>query len=117
MSAGIKDIEIEIGATFQMNVCWKDPNGVPRDNTGYSAHMQIRKKYGDPVAILDFSTADASIILDGASGNIFITGLANLTEEVTQRYGVYDLKMFAPDGVVYRILKGAVDFDPEATIS
>lgn len=117
MSAGIKDIEIEVGATFKMDVLWKDPQGAPRDNTGYSAHMQIRKKYGDPVVILEFSTADASIVLDGANGYIHVIGLADLTEDVTQRYGVYDLKLFSPTGIVYRILKGSVDFDPEATIS
>lgn len=117
MSAGIKDIEIEVGATFEMDVLWKDPDGNPIDNTGYSAHMQIRKKYGDATVILEFSTDNTAIVLDGASGYIHVTGLANLTEAVTQRYGVYDLKMFSPDGKVYRIMKGAVDFDPEATIT
>src|SRR5574337_37894 len=117
MSAGIKDIEIEVGATFQMRVVWKDPQGVPRDNSGYSAHMQIRKKYGDPNVIMNFTTDDASITLEGSNGVINIDGLANLTEAVTNRYGVYDLKMFAPNGKVSRILKGVVDFDPEATLS
>ena len=117
MTAGTYDVEVEVGATFKMDVKWKDPNGNPIDNSGYAAHMQMRKNYGDPTVIMEFSTANTAIVLDGASGMIHIDGLAALTEAITQRYGVYDLKMFAPNGDVYRILKGTVDFDPEATIT
>lgn len=115
MTAGIKDIEVEVGATFRMNVVWNDPDGNPIDNTGYEARMQFRKKYGAAAIIMSFTTADLSIILGGADGSIAIKGLATLTEDITDRYGVYDLEMLAPNGDVDRILKGAVDFDPEVT--
>jgi hypothetical protein len=115
MSAGEHDIDIEIGATFFLNVTWEDENGDPIDLTGYDARMQIRKKYSSSTTIMSFTTGAGTITLGGAAGTIAVKGLATVTEDVTDKYGVYDLEMIAPNTDVYRILKGNVNFDPEAT--
>ena len=45
MAAGLYDITIEQGATFQMNLTWKDSTGSPVNITGYTARMQVRENY------------------------------------------------------------------------
>lgn len=115
MSAGEHDIDIEIGATFFLNVTWEDEDENPIDLTGYDARMQVRKKYTSTTSLLSFTTGAGTITLGGAAGTIAVKGLATVTELVTEKYGVYDLEMIAPNGDVYRILKGVVNFDPEAT--
>lgn len=117
MTAGVKDIQIEVGATFRMRVVWKDAFGTPMDLTGYEARMKVKHKFSDTDAILTFTSAGGEIVLGTTDGLITIKGLATVTETITQKYGYYDLELVAPNGDVDRILKGAVDFDPEVTTS
>jgi len=115
MTAGSYDVEVEVGATFFLDVTWKDPDGNPIDNTGYDARMQFRKTYKSTTTVMSFTTGGGQITLGGADGKVHVKGIAAVTELITDRYGVYDLEMIAPSGDVYRILKGAADFDPEVT--
>jgi len=116
MTAGIKDIEVEVGATFELDVVWKDPDGNPIDNTGYAARAKIKDKYGG-TTLISISTTAGGITLGGADGSISLEITPAVTETITNKYGVWDLEMVAPSGKVYRILKGDVNFDPEATTS
>lgn len=117
MTAGTYDIEIEIGVTFQLNIVWKDPDGNPIDNTGYDARMQVRHKYTSETALLEFTTTNSRITLGGTDGRISVKGAAILSDPITEKYGVYDLEMIAPNGDVYRVLQGVVTFSPQVTRS
>lgn len=115
MTAGVYDVDVEVGATFFLTVTWKDSSDVPINNTGYTARMQFRKNHKSDTVIMGFTTGGGEITLGGANGVISVKGLATLTEDITDRYGVYDLEMVSPSGDVYRILQGEADFDPEVT--
>jgi hypothetical protein len=115
MSAGIHNITVEVGATFRLNVTWKDGNGDPIDLTGYEARMQFRKKFSSTTTIMSFTSGAGTIVLGGADGTVAVKGIATLTETITDKFGVYDLELIAPNGDVDRILKGEVEFDPEVT--
>lgn len=115
MTAGIHDIVIEVGATFELSVVWKDPAGVPINLTGYDARMMVRKKHASVTALLSFSTLLGTITLGGVLGTIVVLGVATLTDDLVDKYGVYDLELISPDGHVYRVLEGSVEIRPEVT--
>ncbi len=116
MPAAQYDITIEQGATFLLDLLWKDSNGTPVDLTGYAARMQVRRKYDAPdPALLSFTDANGAITLGGAAGTIAIKGLATLTDVVPAKQGVYDLELVAPNGDVTRLVAGIVIVTPEVT--
>ena len=115
MAAGKRDIFIEQGATFRMNLVWKDSNEVPVNLTGYTARMQIRRTYNNPSTLLSLSTANGAIALGGSAGTITIVGAATMTDDMASRLGVYDLELQSADGTVTRLLEGKVTISPEVT--
>lgn len=115
MAAATHDILIEQGATFQLNLVWKDSGGTPINLTGYTARMQVRQKIADTNPLLSFTTENGAITLGGALGTIAITGLATLTDALTVKSGVYDLELVSPGGIVTRLIEGAVTITPQVT--
>lgn len=113
--AAIRDIDIEQGATFVMNLVWKDANQAPIDLTGYTARMQVKRRYSDTVPLLDFTTQNGAITLGGSNGTIQIVGLATLTEDVPAKPCVYDLELVSPTGFVKRLIQGVATVSPEVT--
>jgi hypothetical protein len=115
MAAGVYDIVIEQGATFNLNVRWLDPDDDPVDITGYSARMQVRRTYKSEDTLLSLTSEDGEIILGGALGTIAVTASAEDTASIDAKSGVYDLELVSPAGVVTRVVQGAVTVSPEVT--
>ncbi len=109
------DITIEQGATFQLNLIWKDSAGVPIDLTGYTAKMQVRQRYASDDAVLSLSTTAGTIVLGGVAGTINITGPAADTAAITIKQGVYDVELTSAGGIVTRLIEGCVAISPEVT--
>jgi hypothetical protein len=114
MTAKIYNITIEQGATFRLNLVWRNPDLTPKDLTGYTARMQVRRRHSDPDILLEFTTENGAIILGGAAGTISIVGLATLTDDVSVKQGVYDLELVNGTDVD-RIVEGSVEITPEVT--
>lgn len=116
MAAGKYDLLIEQGATLQLNLVYKDANGDPIDITSYTARMQVRRDYNSPTPLLDLTTENGCIILGGAAGTISIEASDDMTRAIPAKVGVYDVELIAPgNGVVTRIIQGAVTVSPEVT--
>ena len=115
MTAATHDITIEQGATFRLNLEWKDSNNVAVDLTAYSARMQVRASYSDPQVQLNLTTQNGAIVLGGSLGTINVTAAATLTDDIAIRAGVYDLELEAADGTVTRLVQGKVTIKPEVT--
>lgn len=115
MTAATHDITIEQGATFRLNLLWKDSTNAPINLTGYTARMQVRRKYNDPTALLNFTTENGAIVLGGSAGTIQVTGLATLTDDLPAKPAVYDLELVSAGGVVTRLVQGSVTITPEVT--
>lgn len=109
------NITIEQGATFQLNLLWKDSLNAPINLTGYTARMQVRRKHSDAAILLDFTTVNGAITLGGAAGTIVVTGLATLTDDVPAKVCVYDLELVSPSGFVTRLIEGSATVTPEVT--
>jgi hypothetical protein len=116
MPAAIHNITIEAGATFRLEVTWKDAEEEPVDLTGYTAQAQVRKGLKGDV-LLEFTSANESIELGGESGKIVLLATPVQTRAVQRapREGVWDLELTNPGGEVTRLLKGKARFSAEVT--
>lgn len=116
MPAKQLDITIEQGATFVMNLTWKNSAGSLVDLTGYTAKMQARWNYSDTTPLVTFTTADNTITLGGALGTIAVSGMATMSGVTKPRVGVYDLELTETStGKVTRLLQGKAYISPEVT--
>ena len=115
MTAGVKNIVIEQGATFTWNLIWNDSTSTPVDLTGYTARMQVRKTKASTEKLLDLTTENGGITLGGALGTIAVVASAALTEAVDAKSGVYDLELESASGVVKRLIEGEVTISLEVT--
>jgi hypothetical protein len=115
MTAATHNITIEQGATFRLSLIWKDSNNTPINLTGYTARMQVRRKYSEPTTLLNFTTENGAIVLGGSAGTIEVTGLATLTDDLPIKPAVYDLELVSGSGFVTRLIEGSVTITPEVT--
>tara|TARA_R110000868_G_scaffold19150_4_gene82786 strand:+ start:5585 stop:5935 length:351 start_codon:yes stop_codon:yes gene_type:complete len=115
MAAVNYDITIEQGATFQLNLVWKDPNGTAINLTGYTARMQVREKVTSTTALISLTTENGGITLGGAAGTIAVVAAATATDDITVKRGVYDLELISSGGIVTRLIEGCVTISPEVT--
>ena len=125
MPAGRYNLLIEQGATFEIELQYKDSNGVVVDLTGYSGRLQIRPSIGSPTAYLCLSS---SLNADGTglnfsgsngstpptSGSIGVYISAATSSMLTFNTGVYDLEI-ASGSFVSRLLQGNVQLSKEVT--
>jgi hypothetical protein len=125
MSAGKYNFTIEQGATYTVEIQYKDANNNPIDLTGYSGRMQIRPAIGSTTTYLCLSS---SLQSDGTglnfsgsaginppiSGTIGIYISAASSSALTFNEGVYDLEI-ASGSFVARLLQGNVQLSKEVT--
>lgn len=109
------DINIDKGSDFELIIELQEDDGTIIDLTGYTAQMQIRPDTDSTVIIIELSTANGRIVIDGPAGKLTLT-IANAdTEAITQDVGVYDLEITSGGALIERILQGNVAFSPEVT--
>ena len=125
MAAGKYNIVIEQGATYQVEIQYRDSNNLPIDLSGYSGRMQIRPSIGSTTSYLYLSS---SLNPDGtglnfsgsnnttppASGSIGIFISATTSSLLTFTAGVYDLEIQS-GSIVTRLLQGNVQLSREVT--
>jgi hypothetical protein len=125
MPAGRYNLLIEQGATFEIELQYKDSNGVAVDLSGYSGRLQIRPSIGSPTAYLCLSS---SLNADGTglnfsgsngttpptSGSIGVYISAATSSMLTFNTGVYDLEIQSGTFVT-RLLQGNVQLSKEVT--
>lgn len=115
MTAATYNITVEQGATFTLDLVYKDNVGTPIDLTGYTARMQIRRSYSATSPLATFTTENGRIVLGTTDGTVSVTGEAALTASIGVRNAVYDLELISPTGVVTRLIRGSVSVSPEVT--
>ena len=108
-------ITIEQGATFQLNLLWKDGLNAPINLTGYTARMQVRRKRADVSPLLNLTTENGGITLGGSAGTIAVVATATLTAALPAKSCLYDLELVSAAGVVTRLIEGSADVTPEVT--
>lgn len=114
MIAGVYNINIDQGATFERLITVKNPDESLYNFTGYTARMHIREELDSDDFQVALTTENGGISLGGAAGTITLY-LSAATTSTLDDEGVYDLEIIAPSGKIYRLLKGRVKVDMEVT--
>lgn len=113
MLAGLLDIEIEQGATFNLAFIYQDELEQPINLTGMTARMQLRRQYKSPEYILSLTTENNRIVIEPLEGKITLNISATDTSNLSGT-GVYDLELIS-GSTVNRILEGTYTVCSEAT--
>lgn len=127
MAAGKYNLLIEQGATYQVEIQYKDSAGVAVDLTGYSGKLQIRPSIGSPIAYICLSSSlqpdGTGLNFSGSygttpptSGSIGIYISAISSSLLTFDTGVYDLEI-SSGSFTTRLLQGNVQLSKEVTIA
>jgi hypothetical protein len=108
-------ILVDQGKTFDRTILYK-VGGVPFDNTGLEARMQVRRNYNSTVPALSLSSVAGEIILGGANGQIGWSVSAIDMEDINGEY-VYDLELYDPTDldIVIGVVRGTLLSRPEVT--
>ena len=120
MAAGKYDITIEQGATFTLNLSYKNSAGAVQDlSSSYTARMKIRESVGGTIiASTESAESPKNIITSAlaASGNNIIMGITAVnTATLDFDNAVYDLEL-AGGTTVDRFMQGRVALDREITV-
>ncbi len=134
---------MKLGVDWTRVLSYKQADGQPVNLTGYTARMQVRSHPSSNIAILDLTTQNGGIAIDGPTGVITLTVThAQLTEgptglhlgtitapptllsedldngikySGTGKIALYDLDLISPGGIITKLLTGKVCFDPSVT--
>jgi hypothetical protein len=99
------DINMHIfrGKTLSFEIIWGGSS--PIDISGYQAVLQARSL--DGALMLDLSTANNGIAIDGPSGKLSFTASPAITNQVN-KVGHYELEMITPADDIYRVISGDI---------
>lgn len=114
--ADIYNTTIDQGATWQRVVIYNDSNNDPVNITNYNAAMQLRTSplAATPALTLD-NGVNGGIVINGPAGQLSITATATQTGNLQPLKYTYDLEIYAPSGVVTRLMQGTILVNPETT--
>ena len=110
--AGTAPLEAYQGASWEVDMTYRDSTGAIVNLTGYSAQMQVRTRTASTTVELTLSTANGRITLGSSAPNITLAvAAADMTLAGTY---VYDLKLTQGSDVTV-LLQGDLTVVPAIT--
>lgn len=109
------------GQTFDDRLALTNADGTPVDLTGYSARMQARTDVADATPVLDWSSVDGEIVIDGPGGalsfNVSADATFALPTDNEPCAWVYDLRIYNAASPPYaeRVVQGILNVSPAVT--
>ena len=113
MLAGLLNLTIEQGATYNLSFLYQDENGDAINLTGMTARMQLRRQFASDTALLSLTTENGRITITPLEGKIELYIGATDTALLTGS-GVYDFEL-VNGPVVNRLLEGSFNICNEVT--
>lgn len=113
--AGTYNIIADQGATFSRAFIKKDDEKRIIPLTGYTARMQVRETYDSTTTLLDLTTENEYIIIEGARGIISVVVPDDETRLLMPGEYVYDFELIHPNGQIERMLMGTFTVRREVT--
>jgi len=112
VQAGTAALQAYQGATWEVDMTYRDSTGAIVNLTGYSAQMQVRTRTAATTVDLTLSTSNGRITLGSSSPNItLLVAAADMTLSGTY---VYDLKLTQGSNVTV-LLQGDLTVAPAIT--
>lgn len=121
---GVKTLTVGAANTFTYPMTVTDDPDTPAtgdisigqivDLTGYTARMQIRLNKSASATIIELTTENGRIVIDGTNGLITATLVSSDTAALDFNRGVYDLEIIT-GSTVERLLEGNVTLSKEVT--
>ncbi len=111
-------IKINEGETFILPLAYKDGDGGIIPLVDYKAKMQIRETLSSSTSILELSTENGCITINGPLGEIEIVASDETTATLNFPFrGIYDLFIISPDpdDQTEKIMHGPVEGVQSAT--
>jgi len=109
------NLEIAQGANYEEFFNLKDSNGDPLNLTGYTANLQIRPYVSSDIVLLNASTENGLIFINGLLGRIELNFSSNDTDQLIYTDSVYDLFLTDPNGFKVKPLEGFVKVKRKVT--
>jgi len=100
ITPGKHDITIYQGATFELQVQYKDDAGVPVNMSGYTIASKLYNRLGTN-KLADFTTSYVSQVSGVFKIRLEASGTSGLTEQ-----GQYDILITEPNNDVYYLVEG-----------
>jgi hypothetical protein len=113
------DFRIDIGADFSREIVWLNNDEEPIDLTGWTAKLVCREYPGALLPVLEATTENDLLAIDGPAGTLTIDFPAAATAAIQipawvgtrAEFSVpYDLELTGPVGQVVRLLEGELVF-------
>ena len=104
-------MQIYRGKSLRFFIIWGGSN--PIDISGHEAALQARSLDGN--LMLDLSTANGGISIDGPNGRLEFQASPDVTRAVGAT-GHYEIEMTTPSGEVYRVMSGTISPVEEVVI-
>jgi|TARA_B110000977_G_scaffold12647_1_gene16054 hypothetical protein len=115
-NSGAHDIVADQGATFTYNIMYADAKRKAHNVTGYTARMQLRATASSVEKVLELTTENGRIAVDGAAGVFTLYVSASDMTNTPPGVYVYDLEIEAPvTGFVERLMMGYFTVRSEVT--
>ena len=109
-------LKIIQGATFRKPLEWLAPDKTtPIDLTGCMARMQVRSEIESATVLLELTTENGGIVIDGPAGKLTLHLSPPATAAISWESGVWDLEVVHPNGDVTRLVQGSISVSPEVT--
>lgn len=115
MPAKIFDLVIEQGATLNYSVTVLDPDGTPKDLTGFTGRMQIREAVSSVTTLVDATTVNGMVTVNIPDSQVIVNIPASTTNGFTWDAGVYDLEIENAGGYVIRLVRGRCSLNLQVT--
>jgi hypothetical protein len=113
--AGTYHMLCDQGATFTRAFVRKDSKRRVAPFEELSVRMQVRSDHSSPTTLIEATTGNGMVVVDGARGRIDVTVPADVTAAVPAGLYVYDLEIVFADETVERMVMGNFTVRPEAT--
>lgn len=110
------DLVIYQGATFDEPLAFTNAaTGAIIDLTGYTARMKIKETYDSATSLIELTTENGGIEIDGGLGVVTLKISAADTENLKGGSYVFDLELIN-GAVVQRYIQGTITVSREVTL-
>ena len=115
MPAGVYNFNCEQGSTFERVIEVTNNDDTIKNLDGVTARMQVRTSVDASSALVEFTTENGRIAINGELGTITLSLSASDTAALTQG-GVYDLELVDASSNGERLIEGNFNLEQNVTV-